>query len=127
MSKNKQDKVSRRGFISGASGAAASGAAAAGLQGCSTGGNSDGAHSHGGVWERPPNQRNKGNRLNLIFLNTDTFRADNLQAYGGNGLVKCPNLDKFSEDCAVFDDCYPEGMPTIPIRRVLMTGRRILP
>ncbi len=127
MSKNKQDKVSRRGFISGASGAAASGAAAAGLQGCSTGENSDGAHSHGGVWERPPNQRNKGNRLNLIFLNTDTFRADNLQAYGGNGLVKCPNLDKFSEDCVVFDDCYPEGMPTIPIRRVLMTGRRILP
>ena len=27
----------------------------------------------------------------------------------------------------MFKDCYPEGMPTIPIRRVLMTGRRILP
>ena len=83
--------------------------------------------SAGGMWERPPNQRGKGNRQNLIFLNTDTFRADNLQAYGGNGLVRCPRLDKFAEDCVVFEDCYPEGMPTIPIRRVLMTGRRILP
>ena len=86
-----------------------------------------GASPSGGRWQRPPNQRGKGNRQNLIFLNTDTFRADNLQAYGGNGLVKCPRLDKFSEDSVVFEDCYPEGMPTIPIRRVLMTGRRILP
>ncbi len=81
----------------------------------------------GGVWERPPDQREKGNRQNLIFLNVDSFRADNLSAYGGNGLVRCPRLDAFAEDCVVFDDCYPEAMPTVPIRRVLMTGRRIVP
>ena len=123
MAKTKSDKVSRRGFLAGSSAGAAAGAVA-GMAGCAPTASSA---ISGGVWERPPNQRGKGNRQNLIFLNTDTFRADNLQTYGGNGLVKCPQLDKFSEDCVVFEDCYPEGMPTIPIRRVLMTGRRILP
>ena len=122
MADPQSEKVSRRGFLAGTSSAAA--ASAAGLEGC---GASSDAQASGGVWERPPDQRGKGNRQNLIFLNTDTFRADNLQAYGGNGLVKCPRLDRFAEDCVVFKDCYPEGMPTIPIRRVLMTGRRIVP
>ncbi len=123
MAKTKPDNLSRRGFLASTSSAAAVGATA-GLGACAA--PADSAIS-GGIWERPPNQRGKGNRQNLIFLNTDTFRADNLQAYGGNGLVKCPRLDKFAEDCVVFEDCYPEGMPTIPIRRVLMTGRRIVP
>ena len=123
MAKSKTGNLSRRGFLAQGSTAAAAGAAA-GLSGCAT---PTQAKLSGGIWERPPNQRGKGNRQNLIFLNTDTFRADNLQAYGGNGLVKCPRLDKFAEDCVVFEDCYPEGMPTIPIRRVLMTGRRIVP
>ena len=111
--------VSRRGFLTGASAAAA-------LTGCAAPPDAAPVES-GGVWERPPDQRNKGNRRNLIFLNVDTFRADNLACYGGNGLVRCPRLDAFSEDCVIFDRCYPEGMPTIPIRRVLMTGRRIVP
>ena len=118
MAKSKTPNLSRRGFLAQGSTAAAAGAAA-GLSGCAE---PTQAGLSGGIWERPPNQRGKGNRQNLIFLNTDTFRADNLQAYGGNGLVKCPRLDKFAEDCVVFEDCYPEGMPTIPIRRVLMTG-----
>ncbi len=115
-----KDKFSRRSFLGGASGAAA-----AGLSGCAP--EAAPAAMSGGEWERPPDQREKGNRRNLIFLNCDTFRADNLQAYGGNGLVNCPRLDAFSEDCVIFDDVYPEGMPTIPIRRVLLTGRRIMP
>lgn len=27
----------------------------------------------------------------------------------------------------IFEDAYPEAMPTIPIRRTLYTGRRVLP
>ena len=38
-----------------------------------------------------------------------------------------PHLNRFSQECVIFEDAYPEGMPTIPIRRTLMTGRRILP
>ena len=81
----------------------------------------------GGNWERPPNQRGKGNRWNLILVVADTFRADNLTAYGGNGLVRCPRLDRFAEEGVVFEECYAEALPTIPVRRVLLTGRRATP
>jgi arylsulfatase A-like enzyme len=75
-------------------------------------------------WEAPPSQ--KGNDLNLIVLVSDSFRADNLAAYGSNW-VDTPNLNDFAKDSIVFDSFYPEGLPTIPIRRQLYTGRRIFP
>ena len=78
----------------------------------------------GSHWERPPKQQ--GNNLNVILLVSDTFRADNLAAYGSKW-VECPNLNRFAEQAIVFEDAYPEGMPTIPIRRQLYTGRRIIP
>jgi arylsulfatase A-like enzyme len=64
--------------------------------------------------------------LNVILLVSDTFRADNLAAYGSQW-VDCPNLNRFAEQAVVFEDAYPEGMPTVPIRRTLYTGRRIVP
>jgi arylsulfatase A-like enzyme len=75
-------------------------------------------------WEAPPSQ--KGNDLNLIVLVSDSFRADNLAAYGSNW-VDTPNLNDFAKESIVFDSFYPEGLPTIPIRRQLYTGRRIFP
>ncbi len=78
----------------------------------------------GSHWERPPKQ--EGNNLNLIVLVSDTFRADNLEAYGSEW-VQTPNLNRFAEQSIVFEDAYPEGLPTIPIRRQLYTGRRIVP
>ena len=121
MGDNPPIDSSRRRFLANISGGSAIGVGAALAEpGSATVGS-------GSIWERPPDQRAKGNRRNLIFLHTDTFRADNLRAYGGNGLVNCPNLDRFAEDCVIFEDCFAEGMPTIPIRRVLLTGRRIIP
>jgi arylsulfatase A-like enzyme len=78
----------------------------------------------GSVWQEPPKQG--GNNLNLILLVSDTFRRDNLECYGSKW-VECPNLNQFARDSIIFEDAYPEGMPTIPIRRTLWTGRRILP
>src|ERR1700691_2817262 len=78
----------------------------------------------GSHWQRPPKQQ--GNNLNVILLVADTFRADNLAAYGSQR-VECPNLNRFAEQAVVFEEAYPEGMPTIPIRRQLYTGRRIIP
>jgi hypothetical protein len=75
-------------------------------------------------WEAPPNQ--KGNDLNLIVLVSDSFRADNLAAYGSTW-VDTPNLNDFAKESIVFDSYYPEGLPTIPLRRQLYTGRRIFP
>jgi arylsulfatase A-like enzyme len=80
--------------------------------------------SEGSHWERPPKQR--GNNLNVILLVSDTFRADNLAAYGSQW-VETPNLNRLAEESVIFEDAYPEGMPTIPIRRTLYTGRRIVP
>ncbi len=83
----------------------------------------------GSLWHVPQTQ--SGNQLNLIVFVSDTFRHDNLECYGGrevNGRpVECPNLNRFANDCVVFEDAYPEGMPTIVIRRTLYTGRRVLP
>ena len=78
----------------------------------------------GSHWERPAAQT--GNNLNLILLVSDTFRADNLAAYGSKW-IETPNLNRFAEQSVIFEDAYPEGMPTIPIRRTLYTGRRIVP
>jgi hypothetical protein len=75
-------------------------------------------------WEKPPAQ--KGNDLNLIVLVADSFRADNLAAYGSQW-IETPNLNQFARESVVFDGFYPEGMPTIPTRRQLYTGRRIFP
>jgi arylsulfatase A-like enzyme len=102
----------------------------AGIVGCKTQGSASSkaasqvpqkAQSH---WEAPPKQ--KGNDLNLIVLVSDTFRADNLAAYGSQW-VDAPNLNQFVKESIVFDSFYPEGLPTIPIRRQLYTGRRIFP
>ena len=70
-----------------------------------------------------------GNNLNLIVIVSDTFRHDNLACYGPKWLdnLETPNLDRFSKESVVLEDAYPEGMPTIVIRRTLYTGRRVIP
>jgi len=78
----------------------------------------------GSVWEAPAKQQ--GNNLNVILLVADTFRRDNLECYGSQW-VECPNLNKFAQEAVIFQDAYPEGLPTIPFRRTLWTGRRVLP
>ena len=102
----------------------------AGLAGCksdekhSSAPVSSGAQQAQGHWEAPPKQ--KGNDLNLIVLVSDTFRADNLEAYGSEW-VQTPYLNQFAKEAVLFENFYPEGLPTIPVRRQLYTGRRIFP
>src|ERR1700744_5406583 len=75
-------------------------------------------------WQAPAKQ--SGNDFNLVVLVSDTFRADNLEVYGSQW-VDTPALNRFAKDAIVFEQFYPEGMPTVPIRRQLYTGRRIAP
>jgi len=56
----------------------------------------------------------------------DTFRADNLAVYGSE-FVDAPNLNRFADQSVVFQDAFAEGLPTIPVRRTLWTGRRVVP
>lgn len=65
-------------------------------------------------------------QMNLVMIVADTFRWDYLGCYG-NEWIETPNLDALAAESAVFDQCFGEGLPTLPARRVIMTGRRIIP
>jgi arylsulfatase A-like enzyme len=72
--------------------------------------------------------------MNIIGIMLDSFRQDHLSFYNGGqpvfeGVSACqtPNLDDFARECIVFDNAYPEALPTIPVRTQLFTGQRTLP
>ncbi len=69
---------------------------------------------------------NTDGRLNVIEIVVDTLSAHYIGAYG-YGNIETPNLDRLAARSTMFLDAYPEIMPTIPIRRVLYTGRRAFP
>lgn len=72
--------------------------------------------------------------MNVIGIMLDSFRQDHVSFYNrGRGpfenVAACqtPNLDAFARECIVFDNAYPEALPTIPVRTQLFTGQRTLP
>lgn len=72
--------------------------------------------------------------MNVIVLILDSLRQDHVNAYhGGEGpfpdvpAARTPVLDRFAQDAVMFTNAYPEALPTIPARYVLMTGQRALP
>ncbi|MDP2898610.1 MAG: sulfatase-like hydrolase/transferase [bacterium] len=76
-----------------------------------------------------PRQRARAradSKLNLIYIGTDTWRADYLGCYG-NPHIRTPYLDQLAKESVLFTNVYADGLPTIPHRRVLYTGRSILP
>ena len=110
-------KQTRRDFIK-AGGAAVAGLAAGQLVKPALAGQ---AEEQEAVKLRPKKQP-----VNLIIIIADTTRADQLGCYG-NTSVKTPNLDQLAAEGVLFTNCYADGLPTIPMRRVLMTGKTILP
>ena len=60
-------------------------------------------------------------RPNLLFLFTDEQRADTMAAYG-NHRIQTPNLNRFAEQCAVFDRAYVTQPVCTPSRSSIMTG-----
>jgi len=56
----------------------------------------------------------------------DSLRTDHVGCYG-NKWIKTPNLDNLASEGVVFDYAYAEGLPTIPVRTSLLTGRYTLP
>ena len=72
--------------------------------------------------------------MNVIVIVLDSLRQDHVSLYhGGRGAFpdvppcQTPNLDRFAQDCIVFENAYPEGLPTMPVRLALMTGQQTLP
>ena len=68
----------------------------------------------------------RSNGLNIIVIIADTFRWDYLR-FNGNERIQTPNLDALAEEGVYFENCYADGLPTIPARRVMHTGKSILP
>jgi len=64
--------------------------------------------------------------LNIIVIVTDSMRADHLGCYG-NPWISTPSLDRFAADATLFEQAYPEGMPTGPVRHAFWTGRYTFP
>lgn len=133
-------KTSRRGFFKTSAGAAAAGASGA----CASNSDeqpaaplprSDDPHT-GYVLPgreqvfRPaglaPATRKDWNGKNVIVLMLDSFRWDHL---GVSGLspVATPNLDRFASESTLFTQSYPEGLPTVPMRTSVFTGRFTYP
>jgi len=60
--------------------------------------------------------------VNVIGIMLDSLRQDHLGCYG-NDWIETPNLDGLAKESVVFDNAYPEGLPTIPVRTQLWTGQ----
>jgi len=63
---------------------------------------------------------------NAIVVMLDTLQFNYLGCYG-NTWIKTPNIDNFAGQGVLFENAYTEGLPTIPCRRAMLTGRYTLP
>ena len=64
--------------------------------------------------------------MNIILIIIDSLRQDHVGAYG-NDWILTPHLDAFAKESVRFTKCYPESLPTLPVRRALHTGKRTYP
>ncbi|MEM2926655.1 MAG: sulfatase [Candidatus Bathyarchaeia archaeon] len=72
--------------------------------------------------------------MNVIIIMLDSLRQDHVSFYNlgkpiFEGIEACrtPNIDAFAKECIIFENAYPSGLPTIPVRCELMTGQDTLP
>jgi len=122
---SRESKLSRRKFVGSLAGLGAT--AAIGCKG--TGKEEKGPEFTGPLTtEKLPQEIkvSRPNGLNLIVIIADTFRWDYLH-FNGNQRIRTPNLDALAADGVYFENCYADGLPTIPARRVMHTGKSILP
>lgn len=64
--------------------------------------------------------------MNIILIIADSLRADHTGCYG-NKWIKTPNIDRLAQESVLFERAFPEGLPTIPVRRAIYTGNRTWP
>ena len=64
--------------------------------------------------------------MNLVVMCIDTLRYDMIHHIGVDW-IRTPNMDKLAQQSVIFESCYGEAEPTIPVRRALFTGMRSFP
>jgi arylsulfatase A-like enzyme len=65
-------------------------------------------------------------RSPVVFIILDSFRQDHLSYYNPHSPCPTPHLDALAREAVAFDNCYPEGLPTIPVRTCWLTGEHTL-
>lgn len=68
----------------------------------------------------------KTRKPNLLVLMADSLRRDHLGCYG-NEWIRSPNIDRLASESVVFDEAYPETLPTLPVRNAMLSGRHCGP
>lgn len=63
---------------------------------------------------------------NAIVIMFDSLQFNYLGCYG-NTWIETPNMDRLAREGVLFENCYIEGVPTVPCRRAMHTGRYTLP
>ncbi len=63
---------------------------------------------------------------NAIVLMFDSLQFNYVGCYG-NDWIKTPNMDRLAREGVLFENSYTEGLPTVPCRRAMHTGRYTLP
>ena len=63
--------------------------------------------------------------MNIIMILSDSLRKDHLGCYG-NRWIETPNIDRLASESVVFENAYPEGLPTLPVRTAIYTGNYTL-
>ncbi len=58
---------------------------------------------------------------NAIVIMFDSLQRTYLGCYG-NTWIKTPNMDRLAREGVLFENCYIEGVPTVPCRRAMHTG-----
>ncbi|MDA8219360.1 MAG: sulfatase [Dehalococcoidales bacterium] len=61
-------------------------------------------------------------KKNVIVVMLDSLGANYVGCYG-NKWIKTPNLDRLAREGVLFENNYIEGLPTVPCRRSMHTGR----
>ena len=64
--------------------------------------------------------------MNIVLVIIDSLRQDHVGAYGNDWIIT-PHLDAFAGQSVRFTNCYPESLPTLPMRRATHTGMRTFP
>ncbi len=85
----------------------------------------DGALYPGARWAAPilyaAADRPEKTPPNLLLISLDTLRADHLSAYG-YARETSPNLDVFSKQAFLFEECIAPSSWTLPSHTTMMTG-----
>jgi arylsulfatase A-like enzyme len=106
--------LTRRDLIR-AGGAGAAGLALLGAAGC------DKEEANGA--QRVRRRQAPAGSMNVVVVVMDSLRADHV--YGSR--ARTETMDAFRQEALSFTSAYPEGLPTIPARRAIMSGRRTFP